>query len=167
MVKLYFELTRNGARAPRKHNPNDACFDIYCWLPFDQDELYIPEGEVKTLKTGFRTAFPPGYKAVIYERGSTGLEGMARRAGIIDAGFRGEWKVGINNTSSRKIIISRNYNEVTEKYNKVYYPYRKAIAQFTLEKIPPTELVETGNLKEKFESVRGEGMKGSTERGGE
>jgi dUTP pyrophosphatase len=66
---------------------------------------------------------------------------MAVRSGIIDASYRGEIFVPINNTGNNVIIITKNPNKDYGRLVNVY-PYTKAIAQLLLLPVPEVEVKE-------------------------
>ncbi len=83
--------------------------------------------------------------------------------GVVDSGYRGEIIIGLNNTSNKTIIISKNFSTKKEKNNKIYYPYNKAIAQAIILPIPTMEKKEIKyeDLL-KIPSIRGKGKLGSS-----
>ena len=99
---------------------------------------------------------------------------MSIRTGVIDSGFRGEWFVGINNTTDNFIVISKlNRNELNQlglsddvlppNSTTIVYPYSKAICQALLLPVPKVKVEEVSydDLK-KIESNRGIGALGSS-----
>ncbi len=159
MEKIYFSKTREGAKIPCKRI-EDAGFDIYpC---FNEDYIIIPPNESRMIPTGLASAFENNYVMVLFERGSTGVKNMARRAGIIDSGFRNEWQVVIYNGNTKPVVIHKE-NHVFDEENYISYPYSKAIAQALLLPVPPSEIKEIlySDLKN-IKSERGLGMLGSS-----
>lgn len=136
---IYFSKVKPKAIIPNK-KIEDAGYDIYCC--FDEQELVINSGEIVIIPTGIATAFPKEYVLVIKERSSTGALGMSTRMGIIDSGYRGELFIGINNTSQKKIIISKNIDSIQKTEKTIYYPYTKAISQGLYLLLPELETTE-------------------------
>ena len=166
-MKIVFSKVREDAKIPSKR-VEDAGYDIYAC--FDEDYIVIEPSQSIFVPTGIASAFPNNYVALLRERGSTGSKQMALRCGVIDAGFRGEWKVAINNTSEQQIVIVKakfveenpSHFENMKEYCTVY-PYEKAIAQFIFTNAFHAEIIEIPHEKlEQIKSERGTGMLGSS-----
>lgn len=166
-VKVKFAKVRPDAIIPSKRD-EDMGFDIYAC--FDEDYIVINPHETKLIPTGIASACDIGYGFELFERGSTGSKGIARRCGIIDSGYRNEWFVGLTNTTNKVMFISKLSE--AETYSKYYgdimpesfvYPYSKAIVQAIVAPVPKTEVEELSydELKE-IKSERGMGALGSS-----
>lgn len=160
---LYFAKLRPDAIIPTKRE-EDAGYDIYpC---FEEELLVIKPGETKLIPTGIASAFHKSKYIQIEERSSTGSKGIKKSAGVIDSGYRGEWKIAITNASNVSLIIGKPSEEellensiLDENGDKiiktdngkvslywysggqyvkmyVYYPYSKAIAQAIVHEVP-------------------------------
>lgn len=155
---LYFAKVKEDAIIPSKDYEN-AGYDIYA--NFEENEIFIQPNEVKLIPTGIASAMSPKYVLIVKERGSTGTKCMAVRSGIIDASYRGEIFIPINNTGNKPIVITKN----PEKYydDVIVYPYTKAIAQLLLLPVPNVNVKEISfeQLK-KIPSKRGDGALGSS-----
>jgi len=164
MVNVYFSKIKEEGVIPSK-NVEDAGFDIYGII---EDDLIIKKGEVKLIPTGIASAISDDYYFQLQERGSTGTKGLSQRCGVIDSGYRNEWFVPINNTTTKDIVILKNYNDRIEnlpiKYeNYIVYPDTKAICQAVILPVPKTEVKEiTYDELLKMESIRGLGRLGSS-----
>lgn len=166
MVEIKFAKVRPDAKIPTKRD-EDVGYDIYSC--FDGNFIEIEPHETKGIPTGIASACSPHYGFIIKERGSTGSKGIAVRAGVVDSGFRNEWKIFLTNTTEKKLYISKlTKEEIKEKQlcpfrEFTVYPYEKAIAQAVLVPVPITEIQEISyeELK-KIESERGQGMLGSS-----
>lgn len=166
-ANIKFAKVRPDAKIPSKRD-EDMGFDIYAC--FDEDYMVINPHETKLIPTGIASACNPEYGFVVFERGSTGSKGIARRCGVIDSGYRNEWFIGLTNTTSKVMFISKLSEQ--ETYNKYYedimpesfvYPYSKAIAQALVFPVPKVEVEENSyeELKE-IKSERGMGALGSS-----
>ena len=167
MVNIKFAKVKDGAIIPSKRD-EDAGFDIYAC--FDEDYIVINPHETKLVPTGLASACDPGYCFLLFERGSTGSKGIARRCGVIDSGYRNEWFIGLTNTTNKVMFISKL--SVQETYRSYYgdimpesfvYPYSKAIAQaviFPVLKVNKEE-ISYEDLKD-IPSERGLGALGSS-----
>lgn len=179
MVNIKFAKVRPDAIIPSKRN-EDMGFDIYAC--FDEDYILINPHETKLIPTGIASACDPGYGFLLFERGSTGSKGIARRCGVIDSGYRNEWFVGLTNTTDSKLFISKlNSKELTEKLvidkenpidwhiteneilNSIVYPYSKAIVQAIIAPVLETNEQElTYEDLKAIPSERGLGALGSS-----
>ncbi len=160
-VKILWAPMNDTVIIPSKKN-EDLGLDIYA--NFEEDYIEIKPNEMKLIRTGLRSVIPIEYGVVLKERSSTGIKCMSVRAGIIDSGYRGEWKVAINNTSNKSIVIIKKH-AVTgyEEMDKIYYPYEKAICQGILidnYKITNTKITE--EELENYVSIRDDGGFGAS-----
>ena len=153
MVNIKFAKVRPDAIIPSKRN-EDMGYDIYAC--FDEDYMVINPHETKLIPTGIASACDPGYGFLLFERGSTGSKGIARRCGVIDSGYRNEWFVGLTNTTNKVMFISKlSERETYENYYgdimpaSFVYPYSKAIVQAIV-----TEVLETNEEELAYEDLK-------------
>ena len=172
-VNIKFAKIRPDAIIPSKRD-EDMGYDIYAC--FDEDYILINPHETKLIPTGIASACDPGYGFLLFERGSTGSKGIARRCGVIDSGYRDEWFVGLTNTTNKKLLISKL--SIEETYNRYYgsdyepwikdelmlvYPYSKAIVQAIVTPVLKTREQElTYEDLKAIPSERGLGSLGSS-----
>lgn len=178
VAEIKFAKVRPNAIIPSKRD-EDMGFDIYAC--FDEDYIVIYPHETKLVPTGIASSCNQEYGFLVFERGSTGSKGIARRCGVIDSGYRNEWFVGLTNTTNKVLFISK-LSEV-ETYKRHYnadplgleddlpwlaedilvYPYSKAIAQALVIPVPKVSIEEISydELKE-IKSERGLGALGSS-----
>ena len=179
MVDVKFAKVKPDAIIPSKRD-EDMGFDIYAC--FYEDYMVIEPHETKLIPTGLASACDPGYGFILFERGSTGSKGIARRCGVIDSGYRNEWFIGLTNTTNKRLYISKlNTEELIEALvidkddpvdwkladdevlNSIVYPYSKAIAQALMVPVPKTNVNEISYEELKMiESERGCGALGSS-----
>ena len=166
-VNIKFAKVRPDAIIPSKRD-EDMGYDIYAC--FDEDYIVIEPHETKLIPTGLASACDPGYGFLVFERGSTGSKGIARRCGVIDSGYRDEWFIGLTNTTDKILFITKlSESETYEKYfgdvmkRSFCYPYSKGIAQALVVPVPKTnkEEITYEELKE-IPSERGMGALGSS-----
>ena len=166
-VNIKFAKVRPDAIIPDKRD-EDMGFDIYAC--FDKDYMVINPHETKLIPTGIASACDPGYGFLLFERGSTGSKGIAKRCGVIDSGYRDEWFVCLTNTTNKVMFISKLSEQ--ETYNSYYgdimpesfvYPYSKAIVQAWVAPVLKTnkEEISYEDLKA-IPSERGMGKLGSS-----
>ena len=167
IVDIKFAKVHPNATIPSKRD-EDMGFDIYAC--FDEDYIVINPHETKLIPTGIASACDTYYGFLVFERGSTGSKGIARRCGVIDSGYRNEWFIGLTNTTNKVMFISKLSEE--ETYNKYYgdimpesfvYPYSTAIAQATIAPVPKVKVAEVSYDELKaIKSERGMGALGSS-----
>lgn len=169
MVNVKFAKVRPDAIIPSKRD-EDMGFDIYAC--FDEDYIVINPHETKLIPTGIASACDPGYGFLLFERGSTGSKGIARRCGVIDSGYRNEWFVGLTNTTNKVMFISKLSEQETYRsyYDDVMpesfvYPYSKAIVQALVATVPKINREEISYEELKaIPSERGMGALGSSQK---
>ena len=159
---VYFAKLKEDAIIPSK-DISDAGYDIYS--NFEKDYMEILPHTTVMIPTKISSAFSDKYVMVLKERGSTGTKGIAQRCGIIDASFRGEWKVPITNTTEKPIAILKQgkENEYIKSPKYIVYPYEKAICQALLLPVPKVSIEEiTYEELKNIASKRGTNMLGSS-----
>lgn len=167
IVDIKFAKVHPNAIIPSKRD-EDMGFDIYAC--FDEDYMVINPHETKLIPTGIASACDSDYGFVVFERGSTGSKGIARRCGVIDSGYRNEWFIGLTNTTNKVMFISKLSEQETYKkhYGEIMqesfvYSYSKAIAQALVVPVPKTKVKELSYDELKaIKSERGMGALGST-----
>ena len=140
---IYWDKLNENAKVPTKRD-EDAGFDIYS---DSAEDIVLKPNETKFFSTGLRSAFPKEFWVEIKERGSTGAVGLSVRSGVIDSGYRGEWKIMLTNVNKYPVVFSRSVDKVTyitgkifkNKVKKVIYPLSKAIAQAVVIPLPHIE----------------------------
>lgn len=167
-VNIKFAKVRPDAIIPSKR-AEDMGYDIYAC--FDEDYIVIEPHETKLIPTGIASACDIGYGFLLFERGSTGSKGIARRCGVIDSGYRNEWFVGLTNTNNIPLIISKLDQVALEKkmcehlgypdddlmwkivsdevQNVIIYPYSKAIVQAIV-----TQVLETNEQELSYDDLK-------------
>ena len=140
---IYWDLLNMMAKMPTKRD-EDAGFDIYS---DSAEDIVLKPSETKFFSTGLRSAFPSNFWVEIKERGSTGAVGLSVRSGVIDSGYRGEWKIMLTNVNKYPVVFSHSVDKVTYVYGKIFknkikkviYPLSKAIAQAVVIPLPHIE----------------------------
>ena len=81
---------------PKKMKPDDAGYDLY------STETYTLEpGERKMFLMKFRCAIPKKHAGIVFPRSSLWEQKLDVLNGVVDPNFRGEVKVGLENSSNR------------------------------------------------------------------
>ncbi len=89
------------AQIPRRMHESDAASDLYCRESFE-----LKPGETRVCKLGIATQFDPAYVALIWSRSSFAAKGIDTLGGVIDAGYRGEWAVVLQNNSQTSLQVA-------------------------------------------------------------
>ncbi|MFL6071219.1 MAG: dUTP diphosphatase [Actinomycetes bacterium] len=91
---------------PQYAHPGDAAVDLLSTV-----DLEVAPGERALVPTGIAIALPDGYAAFVHPRSGLAIrEGLtvANAPGTVDAGYRGEIKVGVVNLDRQNAVsISR------------------------------------------------------------
>ena len=108
------------------------------------EAVIIAPGERVVISTGIAMAIPEGYVGLIWDKsGVSTKRGLKTLAGVVDAGYRGEIKIGLYNIGS----------EVQE------FAIGDKIAQMLIQKVEQPHIAIVASLDE---TSRGEGGFGST-----
>jgi len=142
-LELRFKLLAEGARLPRRANPDDAGLDLQAAEPATIE----PGGGRASVGTGLAVEIPPGHAGLVLPRsGLAARHGIAltNAPGLIDPGYRGEIRVLLLNSDPTERFEVRPGDRIAQL---LLIPLVEA------EPVERVELSETG---------RGEGGFGST-----
>lgn len=129
------------AKLPNYAYEGDAGLDVY-----SAEEIILRPGQWKAVRTGISCELPLGYAFFVWDKSGLALkEGITTMAGVIDASYRGEYKIVLLNLSSKEYRIKKG----------------EKIAQLILQKVEKAEIQEVDKLSK---SKRGKGGFGSTGR---
>lgn len=132
---------------PTKAHNTDACFDLYAPIGARKGNFFwVPAHSSVMVDLGFATEIPEGYFAAVFPRSGTASKKHLRNSncvGVIDAGYRGTWKVSLHNDSDQDQMVS----------------YGDRIAQFCILPVLETNLSLVDSLEN---TDRGEGGFGSS-----
>lgn len=130
-----------NAKLPVRAHEGDAGLDL-CAL----EGAVIGAGERGVVGTGIAIAVPLGHVGLIMDRsGLAAKQGITNLGGVIDSGYRGEWKVIMLNTSDKPYEVAAG----------------ERIAQIL---VVPIALPDVCEVSELDDTMRGEGHFGSTGR---
>ena len=127
-------------RLPTKGTPDSAGFDVY-----SVEDVVIPPGKTVMVSLGFSAEMSSAIHCQMKTRSGMGSKGIVVNAGIIDADYRGLWKVILQNTTDEPYSIAIG----------------DRVAQFIVTATPITVLKLVEELSE---TSRGSGGYGSTGR---
>jgi dUTP pyrophosphatase len=129
-----------GVIVPTQGSSDAAGYDLVA-----SEAITFHVGEIKAIRLGFATAMPEDIHCRIESRSGMALKGMVVMTGVIDADYRGEWKVIMGNFSGTIQHVARG--------DRVAQAVWRPTVRVTFR--PCTELSE---------SIRGAGGFGSTGR---
>lgn len=138
---LKFKLLHKDAKLPVYSHDDDAAFDISTL-----ESGRIKKGGIKTFPSGIASEIPRGWYVSIRDRSGLAVNfGLHTLAGVIDAGYRGEWRMTLVNLGPKAYTIEKG----------------ERIAQGILLPCPQAKIIEVKKLSE---TKRGEKGFGSTGR---
>jgi dUTP pyrophosphatase len=139
MLKLQIKRLHPDARIPSYAHAGDAGMDMYAI-----EEVTVLPGARVSVGTGIAVALPEGFVALVWDKsGLSHKHGLKTLGGVIDAGYRGEYTVGLINLSDAPYTIQKG----------------DKIAQMLIQKVEHPEIEEVDELDL---TSRGEGAFGST-----
>lgn len=147
MIKIKIKKLYLDTVLPEKGSEHAACYDVVA-------REITKNGDLVTVKLGFATDIPNGYKGVIVPRSSFTQKGwvMQNSPGQIDSDYRGEWMIKF-----QSIPYSATWNNGLNP--KFPYKVGDRCAQIFFEKVEPIYWEETETLND---TVRNHGGFGST-----
>ena len=130
-----------NAKTPTFGTKGAACFDLYA-----SEDVFIGSGDTKGVPTGLAFEVPDGFCLTIYSRSSSFSKlGLTIVPLIVDSDYRGE------------VLVFARYDGRCPGYRMIEKGQR--IAQFKIERLEQTEIVEVDELSQ---TERGTGGYGST-----
>lgn len=100
-----FKLDKEATLPTRNHS-YDAGIDLY-----SLEDVFIPVGESRKLKTGVAIEIEEGYVGKLAGRSSMNAKGILTAEGVIDAGYNGDISVILHNfscTATRDPVLYQN-----------------------------------------------------------
>lgn len=98
--RVLFKRLHPAAHIPTMGSDNAAGYDLYA-----SESLELAPGENGLVPLGFATAIPDSLWVKLESRSGMALRGVQVVAGVVDADYRGEWKVTIHNGTGDTLII--------------------------------------------------------------
>ncbi len=139
MIDFKVKKLSADATLPSKDNSSDAGIDFYT-----NESYTLQPGERHMFSTGISVEFSEGYVALFWDRSGLGSKGIHRLAGVIDSGYRGEWKVILLNTTDEPYEIKKG----------------DKIVQCILQKFEPVKVSEVKELSDSMRGKKGFGSSG-------
>lgn len=138
-MELKIKKLRADAKVPTRAHAGDAGFDL-CAV----DEVVVHAGQRVLVGTGLAMEIPDGYVGLVWDKsGLSNNHGLKTLGGVLDAGYRGEIKLGIINLSTSDYTIGAGHK----------------VAQMLIQKVEHMEIKEVAELSD---ATRGEKGFGST-----
>lgn len=117
----------------------DAGFDLYA-----AEDVTLGPLERTSVPTGVALELPKGYVSLVWDRSGVSItHGIKTLGGVIDSGYRGEYRIGLVNVSNDSYEIKKG----------------DKIAQVLIQKCEHAQLIEVNELSE---TQRGENKFGSS-----
>lgn len=139
MLTLRVKKLTETATVPSYAHPGDAGMDLFAC-----EGTVVRQGDRTLVGTGVAMEIPDGYVGLVWDKsGLSNNHGLKTLGGVIDAGYRGEVKVGLVNLSDKDYTV-----RVGEK-----------VAQMLIQKVERAAIEEVSELSD---TSRGEGGFGST-----
>src|SRR5689334_6860319 len=139
MIPFHVKKLSSDAILPTKGNATDAGIDFYT-----NESYTLQPGERHMFSTGIACSFPEGYVGLLWDRSGLGSKGIHRLAGVIDSGYRGEWKVVLCNLTNEPFEIKAG----------------DKIIQCILQKFEASEITEVTELEDSERGEKGFGSSG-------
>lgn len=140
-MQLKIKKLHPDAKVPTFAHATDAGMDLYA-----VENIVIPAGEHRLVKTGIAIAVPDGYVALVWDKGGVANKRHLKSVGgVFDTDYRGEYLIGLY-----------NFGKEPQSFQK-----GDKIAQLLIQKVEHPEIVEVDELDD---TPRGDGAFGSTGR---
>mgnify|MGYP003224138704 FL=1 len=163
-IQIPFVKCHPDAKMPEYAHPDDSGMDVYA-----VDDYVIHPGETKLIPTGIKMAVPNGYEIQIRPKSGRALKTKMRIAnsiGTVDAGFRGELQVIIENIEPPIKDITYDFDDngrpiITSilRGSDMTIGKGEKFAQLVLMEVPKAVLFQVESLDD---TERGNGGFGST-----
>ncbi len=138
-MELLIKKLNPEAKLPSYAHEGDAGMDL-----FAVEEVSVPPMGRVLVGTGIAMEIPIGYVGLVWDKsGLSNSYGIKTLGGVIDAGYRGEIKIGLINLGTEDYKISAGHK----------------VAQMLIQKVEHPQIVEVGELSD---TARGDGGFGST-----
>jgi len=138
-MQLKIKKLNSEAIVPHYAHQDDAGFDL-----FSINDIEIPPRSRAQVSTGIAMEIPAGFVGLIWDKsGLSHKHGLKTLGGVIDAGYRGEVKVGLINLSAETYLLAKGHK----------------VAQMIIQQKETCEIIEVDELSD---TSRGEGGFGST-----
>lgn len=155
MIKIKIKKLYLNTVLPKKSSEHAACYDVVA------REIIKKNDNLVTVKLGFATDIPNGYKGVIVPRSSFTHKGwvMQNSPGQVDSDYRGEWMIKYEAIPHTILYKMDMHGKGQLRYPDFPYKVGDRCAQIFFEKVENIYWEETETLNN---TVRNNGGFGST-----
>src|SRR6056297_3455629 len=136
--KIKIKRISSESTMPKYAHEGDAGLDIY-----SVQNLVLKPNYRAVVRTGISIELPKNHVALVWDKSGIASKGIKTMGGVIDSGYRGEYKIVLINLSSKDFEIKKG----------------QKIAQILIQKVEKPQIEEVKKLKN---SSRGGGGFGST-----
>lgn len=153
LIMIPIERLNDNVKIPTYAHDTDAGMDVYAL-----DDYTIAPGETKLIPTGFKIAIPTGYELQVRPKSGRCLKTKLRIAntpGTIDAGYRDEVGIIVENVESPIMDIAYEFDEngqpiITSILHGASYTIGKGekFAQLVLSAVPKATFKEVSKITE-------------------
>lgn len=110
-MNLQFKKLLTAATKPQYATKAAACFDLHAVLEGDhlQHGLTVNPGTSEIIRTGLAFEVPEGHVMLIFSRSGHGFKNgvrLSNAVGVLDADYRGECKVALQNDGRAKFKVA-------------------------------------------------------------
>lgn len=139
-MKLKVKKMDSRAKLPQFAHLHDAGMDLSA-----NKEIILKSGEFLAVPTGVAMEIPEGFVGLIWDKSGLAINnGLKVLGGVIDAGYRGEVKVGMINLSNKEYKIEKGHK----------------VAQMLIQKIEISKIIEIKELSQTTRGISGFGSTG-------
>lgn len=152
-ITIPIEFCHENAKTPAYAHLTDAGMDV-----FALEDITIAPGETKLIPIGIKVALPTGYALLIHPRSGTSLKTKLRicnSIGLIDAGYRGEIGVIVENIEPSMKDIQYHFDEngkiIIDSIlhgSPIHIAKGERFAQMRLVEVPKAVFYQIDNVQE-------------------
>lgn len=138
MGELPVVLGHPDARLPARAHSDDAGLDLR-----SVEDVEIPPGERRRVRTGLRLAIPAGHAGLVLPRSGLALRAgltLLNSPGLIDSGYRGDVDVIAHNTDLREPVRIG----VGDRIAQLMLVRLADLEPSSVDELPPSERAEGG-----------------------
>lgn len=140
MVQIKVQKLHANAKLPEYAHDTDAGMDIFSI----ETVGILPKSRV-IISTGIAIELPPGYVCLVWDKSGLAFkQGITCLGGVIDAGYRGEYKICLYNTADEAYTINAG----------------DKIAQILIQEVKHAQIVEVKKLEDSLRKTKGFGSSG-------
>lgn len=115
------------AIVPHFANKSDAGMDL-----FSTKKIMLHPGERVQVPTGIAIELPENYVSLIWDKsGLSAVHGLKVMAGVVDAGYRGEYIVVLVNLGATDYVIEKGHKVAQVLIQKVEHPIVEVVEELS------------------------------------